>query len=58
MRENIKISKIDKKIKKLLKKMFLLKKFAIVLSLSDRCLKMKVHKMLERQKNVYIPSFV
>ena len=38
--------------------MFLVKKFAIVLSLSDKCLKMKVHKMLERQKNVYITSFV
>ena len=59
MRENIKISKLDKKRSKLSKKInFYLKKTATVLYLLGKCLKMKVHKMLERQINVYVPIFM
>ena len=60
MRENIKISKIDKKKRnKLLKNKikFLLKKIEFVLYLFDKCLKMKLHKILEHQKRMlmYLP---
>ena len=58
MRENIKISKIDKKRNKQLKKNFLLKNVVYLLYLLDKCLKMKVHKMLECQTNVYVPTFI
>ena len=34
------------------------KNFETVLYLLDKCLKMKVHKMLERQTNVYLPTFM
>ena len=49
MQENIKFSKIDKERNKPFKKKntFLLKKTATILYLLDKCLKMKVHKMLE-----------
>ena len=55
MRENIKISKTLKKTIK--KKSFLLKNVYLV-CLLDKYLKMKVHKMLEHQKNVYVPTFI
>ena len=60
MQENIKIfiiNKIKKETFKLFKKKKVFtKKTAAVLYLSDECLKMKVHKMLERQTNVYVPT--
>ena len=55
MRENIKISKIDKKKKQTIKT---IKKTATVSYLSDKCFKMKVYKMLECQINVYVPTFM
>ena len=59
MRENIKISKTDKKRNKQLKNyMFLLKNVVYHAYLSDKCLKMKVNKMLERQGNVCVPTFL
>ena len=56
MRENVKISKIDKKREtNYLKNIkFLSKKVETVLYLLNKCLKMKVHKILERQTNVYV----
>ena len=58
MRENVKISNIDTKTNKLLKKCFFSKKIANVFYLLDKCLKMKVNKMLGRQTNVYVPTFM
>ena len=58
MRENIKVSKTDKKRNKQLKKKILLKNVVYLVYLLDKCLKMKVHKMLERQTNVYVPTFI
>ena len=58
MRENINISKIDKKQQLKNNNKVLLKKNATVLYLSDKCLKMKIHKILERQKNVYVSTFM
>ena len=34
------------------------KKIANVLYLLRKCLKMKVHKILESQTNVYVPTFI
>ena len=34
------------------------KKIETVSYLLNKCLKMKVHKMLERQTNIYIPTFM
>ena len=56
MRENIKISKTDKKRNK--KKIFLLKNVVYLVYLLDKCLKMKIHKILEHQMNVYVPTFI
>ena len=48
-----------KETNKLFKKyQFFTKKIETVLYLLDKCLKMKVHKMLERQTNVYAPTFM
>ena len=59
MRENIKISKTDRKRNKQLKQyIFLLKNVVYLVYLLDKCLKMKVHKMLEHQRNVYVPIFI
>ena len=61
MQENVEISKIDKKKKKkAIKKnvKIFAKKIKTVLYLLNRCLKMKVHKILERQTNVYVPTFM
>ena len=59
MQENVKIFKIYKKRNELLKKhFFFTKKTAYVLYLLDKCLRMKVHKMLGRQTNVYVPTFI
>ena len=59
MRENIKVSKTDKKRnKQLKKKKKLLKNVVYLAYLLDKCLKMKVHKMLERQTNFYVPTFI
>ena len=60
MRENVKISKIDKKKKQTIYKNIevFAKKIKTVLYLLDKCLKIKVHKMLERQRNVYVPTFM
>ena len=55
-----KTSKFPKYIKKdtfkLFFKKFSTKKTATVLYLLDICLKMKVHKMLDHQTNVYVPD--
>ena len=56
MRENIKISKIEKKRNKLLKKINSYYKNCNSYLL-NKCLKMKVHKMLERQTNIYVLTF-
>ena len=58
MQENIKISKIDKKETTIKENNKLLLKNATDLYLLDKCLKTKVHKMLERQTNVYLPTFM
>ena len=34
------------------------KRIETVLYILNKCLKMKVHKMLERQTNVYVPTFM
>ena len=58
MRENFKISKIDKKKKQTIKKKFFFtKKIANVLYILNKCLKMKIHRILGRQANVYVPTF-
>ena len=54
MQKNVKISKIDKKRNKLT----FTKKIVNVLYLLGKCLKMKVHEMLRRQMNVYVPTFM
>ena len=58
MRENVKISKIDEKRSKQLKKNLLLKNVVYLLYILDKCLKIKVHKMLECQTIIYIPTFM
>ena len=60
MQENIEVFKIDKKEKKkqTIKKNFFSKKIETVLYLLDKCLQMKVHKILECQTNVYVPTFM
>ena len=59
MRENIKISKTDRKRNKQLKKyIFLLKNVVYLVYFLDKCLTMKVHKMLEPQRNVHVPTFI
>ena len=47
MQENAKNPKTDKK-----------RNIEIVLYLLNKCLKMKVHKILECQMNVYAPTFI
>ena len=59
MRENIKISKIDKKeTKNYKKKKFLVKNVVCLIYLLAKCLKMKVHEMFECQTNIYVPTFM
>ena len=59
MRENIKISKTDRKRNKQLKKyIFLLKNVVYLVYFLGKCLKMKVHKMLEHQGNAFVPTFI
>ena len=59
MQENAKISKIYKKKKQIIKKnIFFTKKTAYVLYLLYKCLRMKVHKMLGRQTNVHVTTFI
>ena len=53
--------KFPKKIKKketIKKKVFLQKNVVSLVYLLRKCLKMKVHKMLERQMNIYVPTFM
>ena len=50
MQKNVKISKIDKKRNKLLKN----NKFLLL----GKCLKVKEHKILRHQTNVYAPTFM
>ena len=59
MRESVKISKIDKKKKQTIQKSTknFAKKIETPLCLLNKCLKMKVQKILERQTNVYVPTF-
>ena len=59
MRENVKISKIGKKKETIYKNIKIFaKKIETVLYLLNKCLKMKVHKIVERQTNAYVPSFM
>ena len=60
MREKVKIYKIDKKRETNYPKniKFFSKKVETVLYLLSKCLKMKVHKILERQTNVYVSIFI
>ena len=58
MQENIKISKIDKKETTIKENNKLLLKNATDLYLLDKCLKTKVHKMLERQEHLYAYFYV
>ena len=62
--QNALIAKISicenvKKRNKLLKKyQIYVKKIKTALYLLDKCLKMKIYKMLERQTNVNVPAFI
>ena len=60
MRENVKISQIDKKKETNYLKYIKIfaKKIETVLYLLNKCLKMKVIKILECQTNVYVPTFM
>ena len=60
MRESVKISKIDKKKKQTIQKSIknFAKKIETYLYLLNKCLKIKVHKILERQTNVYVPTSI
>ena len=54
-----KTSKFPKQIKKeTKKKIFLLKNVVYLVYLLDKYLKMKIHKILEHQMNVYVPTFI
>ena len=57
MRQNIKIFKIEKK-RNYEKKFFFTKKIGILSYLSNNCLKMKVHKILGRETNVHVLTFM
>ena len=56
MRGNIKISKMEKKKKQTIEKINSYYKNCKSYLL-NKCLKMKVHKMLERQTNIYVLTF-
>ena len=58
MRKNAKVSKIDKKETNYSKKVFLQKNAVHVVYLLRKSLKMKVHKMLEHQMNIYVSRFM
>ena len=57
MRQNIKIFKIEKK-RNYEKKFFFTKKIGILSNLSNNCLKIKVHKILGRETNVHVLTFM